>query len=159
MLTSLCWLCVSHTVVDQERVSITERQAAGAATIDLQPEELASAAADAMDGKQARDIVILDMGDLLGIVDTFVIASGTSKRQVRTLVEEVDVELERYGRSPLRLEGMDTAEWVLLDYGDLAVHIFQPEARDLYSLERLWGDAPRVPWTPTLDEGGSAPAC
>lgn len=138
-------------------MSITNRQAAGAATIDLPPEELASVAADAMDSKQARDIVILDVGDLLGIVDVFVIASGTSKRQVRTLMEEVDVELERYGRSPLRLEGKDTAEWVLLDYGDLAVHIFQPEARDLYSLERLWGDAPRVAWTPTLDVDGPAP--
>ena len=135
-------------------MNITDRQPASTATIDLQPEELASYAADAMDGKQGRDIVILDMGDLLGIVDTFVIASGASKRQVRTLAEEVDGELERYGRSPLRLEGMDTAEWVLLDYGDLAVHIFQPEARDLYSLERLWGDAPRVPWAPTLGVDG-----
>ncbi len=137
-------------------MSITDRQPADTATIDLHPEKLASVAADAMDGKQGRDIVILDMGDLLGIVDTFVIASGTSKRQVRTLAEEVDGELERYGRTPLRLEGMDTAEWVLLDYGDLAVHIFQPAARDLYSLERLWGDAPRVPWAPTLDVDGSA---
>ncbi|MDE0290587.1 MAG: ribosome silencing factor [bacterium] len=122
--------------------------------IDLPPEELASVAADAMDGKQGRDIVILDMGDLLGIVDTFVIASGASKRQVRTLAEEVDGELERYGRTPLRLEGMDTAEWVLLDYGDLTVHIFQPAARDLYSLERLWGDAPRVSWAPPRGADG-----
>ena len=134
-------------------MSITDRQAAGAATIDLPAEELASVAADAMDSKQGHDIVILDMGDLLGIVDTFVIASGTSKRQVRTIAEEVDVQLERYGRRPLRREGMDTAEWVLLDYGDLAVHVFQPDARDLYSLERLWGDAPRVPWAPTPGAG------
>ena len=86
------------------------------------------------------------MGDLLGIVDIFVIASGASKRQVRTLVEEVDAQLERYGRSPLRIEGRGTGDWVLVDYGDLAVHIFQPEARDFYSLERLWGDAPRIQW-------------
>lgn len=131
-------------------MTITDRQTASATAIDLPAEELASAAADAMDSKQGHDIVILDMGDLLGIVDTFVIASGTSKRQVRTLANEVDVQLKRYGRRPLRLEGMDTAEWVLLDYGDLAVHIFQPEARDLYSLERLWGDAPRVPWAPNV---------
>lgn len=129
-------------------MTITDRQTASATAIDLPAEELASVAADAMDSKQGHDIVVLDMGDLLGIVDTFVIASGTSKRQVRTLADEVDVQLKRHGRRPLRLEGMDTAEWVLLDYGDLAVHIFQPEARDLYSLERLWGDAPRVPWTP-----------
>ena len=151
-------LAASADGVDQERVSITDRQVAGAATIDLPPEELASVAADAMDDKQGHDIVILDMGNLLGIVDTFVIASGTSKRQVRTLAEEVDTQLEQLGRAPLRVEGMDTAEWVLLDYGDLAVHIFQPDARDLYSLERLWGDAPRVPWAPTLGAANSASA-
>lgn len=151
-------LAASASGVDQERVSITDRQVAGAATIDLPPEELASVAADAMDDKQGRDIVILDMGNLLGIVDTFVIASGTSKRQVRTLAEAVDMQLEQLGRVPLRVEGMDTAEWVLLDYGDLAVHIFQPEARDLYSLERLWGDAPRVRWAPTLGAANPAPA-
>lgn len=110
-------------------------------------------AADALDAKQGRDILILDMGRLLEILDLFVIASGTSKRQVRTLAEEVDLRLEERGRVPLRVEGMDTAEWLLLDYGDLAVHIFQPEAREFYALERLWGDAPRVPWAPLVAEG------
>ena len=104
------------------------------------------AAADVLDGKQGRDIAILDMSELLGIVDVFVIATGTSKRLVRTLVEAVDMSLERYGRSPLRVEGMDTGDWSLVDYGDLVVHVFQPEARDFYSLERLWGDAPRIRW-------------
>ena len=107
---------------------------------------MAEIAADALDTKQGRDIVILDMGRLLGILDLFVIASGTSKRQVRSLAEEVDGRLEEQGRTPLRVEGMDTAEWVLFDYGDLAVHIFQPEAREFYALERLWGDAPRLSW-------------
>ena len=111
-----------------------------------------------MDSKQGRDILILEMGDLLGIVDIFVIASGASKRQVRTLAEEVDSRLVGYGRSPLRREGLDTGEWVLLDYGDLVVHIFQPEARDLYSLERLWGDAPRVPWAPAVGGDGPPPS-
>ena len=113
---------------------------------------MAAAAADAIDSKQGREIVILDMGDLLGIVDLFVIASGTSKRQVRTLVEEVGKQLEDHGRSPLRVEGRATGDWVLVDYGDLVVHIFQPEARDFYSLERLWGDAPRVQWPVTSDQ-------
>lgn len=111
-------------------------------------------AAGALDAKQGRDIVILDVGRLLGIVDLFVIASGSSKRQVRTLAEEVDLRLEEHGRVPLRVEGMDTAEWVLLDYGELAVHIFQPEAREFYTLERLWGDARRLSWTPPLSEDG-----
>ena len=145
--------CISPIGVNREQVSITHDQAAG---FDLPSGELATVAADAIDRKQGHDIVILDVGDLLGIVDMFVIASGTSKRQVRTLAEEVDVTLERHSRSPLRREGMDTAEWVLLDYGDLAVHIFQPEARDFYSLERLWGDAPRMAWVPPVADSWAA---
>ena len=134
-------------------MSITDRQAARAVGVDLPTAQLAATAAGAIDSKQGREVVILDVADLLGIVDVFVIATGTSKRQVRTLVEEVDRQLEGYGRSPFRTEGMDTAEWVLLDYGDLAVHFFQPEARDFYSLERLWGDAPRIAWAPALPTG------
>ena len=132
-------------------MNITYRQTSGSSVIHLSTEELAAVAAEAIDSKQGRDIAILRMGDLLGIVDLFVIASGTSKRQVRTLAQEVDDRLGQRGRPPLRREGLDTAEWVLLDYGDLVVHIFQPDARDLYALERLWGDAPRVPWTPPAD--------
>ena len=110
--------------------------------------ELAAIAADAIDAKQGSGIVILDMGDLLGIVDVFVIGTGTSKRQVRTMLEEVDLRLGRSGRKPLRTEGLDTGEWVLADYGDLVVHIFQTEARAFYALDRLWGDAPRLLWEP-----------
>ena len=105
-------------------------------------------AAHAIDAKQGTGVVILDMGDLLGIVDIFVIGSGTSKRQVRTMIEEVKLRLGRYGRKPLRTEGLDTGEWVLADYGDLVIHIFQTGARDFYALERLWGDAPRLDWAP-----------
>ena len=110
--------------------------------------ELAAIAAHAIDAKHGSDVLILDMGDLLGIVDIFVIGSGTSKRQVRTMIEEVDLRLGRCGRNPLRTEGLDTGEWVLADYGDLVVHIFQTEARDFYALDRLWGDAPRLFWEP-----------
>ncbi len=140
-------------------MSTADTQTAQPAGADLSPVELAVAAARAIHSKQGRDIVILDMGDLLGIVDLFVIASGGSKRQVRTLVEEAARRLKGCGRSPLRREGMDTGDWVLLDYGDLAVHIFQSEAREFYSLERLWGDAPRLPWTPIAGQGnGDRPA-
>ncbi len=104
-------------------------------------------AADAVDAKRGTEVVILEVGELLGIADLFVIATGNTKRQVRTLAEAVKEAIKSHGRSPLRVEGMDVAEWVLVDYGDLVVHIFQPKVRDLYSLERLWGDAPRVPWT------------
>lgn len=138
-------------------MSTADTQTAQPAGADLSPVELAVAAARAVHSKQGRDIVILDMGELLGIVDLFVIASGGSKRQVRTLVEEAARRLKGCGRSPLRREGMDAGDWVLLDYGDLAVHIFQSEAREFYSLERLWGDAPRLPWTPIAGQGNGGP--
>lgn len=139
-------------------MSITDPQAERWTGADISPVELAAAAARALDSKQGRGIVILDVGELLGIVDLFVIASGGSKRQVRTLAEEVEIQLKRRGRPPLRREGLDAGDWVLLDYGDAAVHIFGPEAREFYSLERLWGDAPRLPWTPGPSEGADEQA-
>ncbi len=130
---------------DPERPAIADPQATG---IEIPTTELAVIAAHAIDAKQGTDIVVLDMGDLLGIVDLFVIGSGTSKRQVRTMIDEVDLRLGQSGRKPLRTEGLDTGEWVLADYGDLVVHIFQTGARDFYALDRLWGDAPRLDWAP-----------
>lgn len=101
-------------------------------------------AAAAIDDKQGVGLAVLDVGDLIGITDVFLIASGTSKRQVRTLVEEVETRLAAADRKPLHREGIEDAQWVLLDYGDVVVHIFQDEVRRFYELERLWADAPRV---------------
>ncbi|MDP8958970.1 MAG: ribosome silencing factor [Actinomycetota bacterium] len=84
------------------------------------------------------------MSELLGITDVFVIASGSSQRQVRTLAEEVEARLTAAGREPLHREGTDHARWVLLDYGDVVVHLFDEETRAFYQLERLWGDAPKL---------------
>ena len=111
---------------------------------------MALVAAEAIDDKRGFEVVILDVGELLRIADVFVIATATSKRQVNALAEEVMDQLRQYGRRPLRIEGKDTGEWVLVDYGDLVVHLFQPDARAFYSLERLWGDAPRIAWEPTV---------
>ena len=138
------------SVADSGRPAIEDQQATA---IELTAADLAAIAAHAIDAKQGSDVVILDMGDLLGIVDIFVIGSGTSKRQVRTLIEEVDLQLGRCGRKPLRTEGLDTGEWVLADYGDLVVHVFQTGARDFYALDRLWGDAPRLDWAPESPDG------
>ncbi len=82
----------------------------------------------------------------------FVIASGTSNRHVQSLADEVGFRLQGEGRRPLRIEGRKEAEWVLLDFGDLVVHLFQPATREYFSLERLWGDAPRVEWEPAPTE-------
>jgi ribosome-associated protein len=103
----------------------------------------AAAAAD----KKGEDIVVLDVGDILGIADAFVITSASNTRQVRTIVEEVEKQLREKGEAkPRAVEGLDDASWVLLDYGDVVVHVFLTETRTFYGLERLWADAARVPW-------------
>jgi len=104
-------------------------------------------AARAADAKKAHDIVILDVGEILGIVESFVIASAPNSRLVRAIVDEVERELfERTGDKPRAVEGLRDASWVLLDYGDLVVHVFLAETREFYDLERLWSDVARVPW-------------
>ncbi|HLU52991.1 MAG TPA: ribosome silencing factor [Acidimicrobiia bacterium] len=104
-------------------------------------------AADAIYDKKGLDVQLLDVGDLLAITDIFVIGTGTSNIHVRSLAEGVEEALaEKAGRKPLRREGVEQAEWILLDYGDVVIHLFQPEQREYYGLERLWLDAPRVTW-------------
>ncbi len=119
--------------------------------------ELAGTAARAASAKQAVDPLVLQVGSILAITDAFVIASGTNVRQVRTIAEEVEEQVaEASGRKPLRTEGLDTAGWVLIDYGDFVVHVFLDEVRRYYDLERLWADAPRVTWDPAAGDEESA---
>jgi ribosome-associated protein len=108
--------------------------------------EVAVAAARAAATKQASGVVILDVRELIVITDHFVIASGSTERQVKTIVEEVQKALRTRGVRPVRTEGEVEARWVLLDYVDVVVHVFAEEERDYYDLERLWRDAPRVAW-------------
>ena len=90
---------------------------------------------------------MLDVGDIISITDVFVIAGAPNVRQVRTIVEEVERALKDQCDTPPRsVEGLDDAHWVLMDYGDLVVHVFLDETRDYYQLERLWADAPRLDW-------------
>jgi ribosome-associated protein len=115
--------------------------------------EAALAAAAAIDDKKGLDIVLLDVSELLVVTDVFVIASGTSSRHARTLSDETEAQLaERLGRKPLRREGREHSTWILLDYGDMVVHIFDQETRDYYRLERLWADAPVIEFEPTPSE-------
>lgn len=108
---------------------------------------LALAAAEAASDKKASDVRILDLGDLLGITDYFVLVSATNERQLASLTEEVERQLkERLGRAPRRREGQRDTGWMLLDYGDIVVHAFTEEQRRFYDLERLWSDAPVVPF-------------
>ena len=109
----------------------------------------AVAAAQAAAAKQAEDIAILDVRELIVITDYFVIASGSTERQVKTIVDEVERVLrEVHEVKPVRREGESDARWVLLDYVDFVVHVFADEEREYYDLERLWADAPRVDWEP-----------
>ncbi|MCB2224169.1 MAG: ribosome silencing factor [Actinobacteria bacterium] len=114
--------------------------------ISLHPDTIAtaSAAAAAIDDKKGLDVVLLDVSGLLVITDVFVIASGTSRRHVTTLAEETEAALKKSGVRPIRREGLTDGTWVLLDYGDVVVHVFDADTRAYYDLERLWGDAPRL---------------
>jgi ribosome-associated protein len=108
--------------------------------------EVAVAAARAAATKQGADIAILDVHELIVITDFFVIASGSSDRQVKTIVDEVEKAVRERGVRPVRREGETENRWVLLDYVDVVVHVFAEEEREYYDLERLWRDAPEVDW-------------
>jgi len=104
-------------------------------------------AARAAAEKLGIDTVVLEVGSVLSIVDYFVVTSGANPRQVRTIAEEVEERLKAAGgEGPLRVEGLAAATWVLLDFGDVVVHVFQEETRAFYELERLWGDVERLDW-------------
>lgn len=116
-------------------------------------------AAAAASAKKGEDIVALDVGDIISITDAFVIASGTNPRQVRTIVDEVERAMKEHASAPPNsVEGLDDATWVLLDYGDVVVHIFLDETRSYYELERLWTDAPRIDWERLVPASQSASA-
>ena len=108
---------------------------------------LARTAARAAWSKGGEDTLVLEIGPVLAICDAFVLTSGRNSRQVKTIAEEVEARVKAEGGGPpLRVEGMASAEWVLLDFGDFAVHVFLDETRRYYELERLWSDVPRIEW-------------
>lgn len=104
-------------------------------------------AARAAEAKGGEDTLILDVGSLLSVTDAFLITSGSNTRQVRTIVEEIEEQVKGVGGpGPLRIEGLDDATWVLMDYGDFIVHVFGTETRAFYDLDGLWADAGRWEW-------------
>ncbi len=115
--------------------------------------DIALAAARSADEKQGRNIVILDVGDVLAITDFFVVIDAPNRRLVRTLVDEIEQSVrELSGRSPVRLEGLKEQQWVLVDYGDVIVHVFLDEVRRFYEIERLYRDVGKVDWTDELEQ-------
>lgn len=105
----------------------------------MDTKELALKIVKALDEKKAEDIKLIRISELTVLADYFIIANGTSNTHVRALAEEVEYASEQYGVSPKNIEGKSTG-WILLDYGDIVVHVFTPHDRDYYSLERLWKD-------------------
>lgn len=108
--------------------------------------DFACLAARAASGKQGEEVLVLDVRELITITDYFVIASGASDRQVKTIADEVVKTLRGEGTKPVRIEGEAASRWILLDFVDFVVHVFHQDERDHYRLERLWVDAPRVEW-------------
>jgi ribosome-associated protein len=107
--------------------------------------ELLQVAALAADSKQAVDLVALDVSGPLPLTDIFLLATGRNERNVVSIASEIEDTLIEFGAKPLRREGRSEGRWVLLDFGDLVVHVFHEEDRMYYSLERLWKDCPVIP--------------
>jgi len=104
-----------------------------------------------LDEKKGEEIKILHIGDLTTIGDYFVVATGNSTTQVRALADAVDEKLSAEGLEPRRVEGYQSCQWILMDYGDVIAHVFLRETREFYALERLWSDAPLVEWEKKTD--------
>jgi ribosome-associated protein len=101
-------------------------------------------AVTAADDRKAIDLKVMHLGKISDFTDYFLICSGTSDRQVQAIADSIEERLRSEGTRPLHIEGYNRGQWVLLDYGDLVVHVFQEDPRRFYALERLWGDAPEV---------------
>ena len=108
--------------------------------------EAALVAAQAAADKLATDVVLIDVSDRLAITDVFVLATGSNERQVESIVDEIEEKLRAHGSKPIRREGQRDGRWVLLDYGDIVVHVQHSEERVFYALERLWKDCPTIPF-------------
>lgn len=111
----------------------------------LGPRACAIIAAQAADSKKATDIMVQEVGDLIGVTEYFVIVTASNNRQVEAVVDEIEEQVrEKGGAKPLHIEGTSDGTWSLLDYGSFIVHVFQPETREYYRLEALWNDAPLI---------------
>jgi len=118
--------------------------------------ELVQLAAQAADAKQAEDLVALDVTAPLQLTDVFLLATGRNERNVLAIADEIEDRLLADGAKPLRREGRAEGRWVLIDFGDIVVHVFHEEDRQYYSLERLWSDCPTIPLELPVDQSAAA---
>ena len=116
--------------------------------IDRDARALAVAVARAADDAHATDVLIFHVGDVLGVTEYFVVAGASNRRLVNAVVEDVEAAMKQeLDRAPLRVEGVREQQWVLIDYGDVVVHVFLEEVREFYEIERLYTDVPKVDWS------------
>ena len=143
---------VADRSIEQERMIVDSSSAGSRAASASQSDralERALVAARTADDNRGRDIAILDLRELTTFFDYFVIVTGTSRRQLHAISEEIDDALEKgMGDRRMGIEGYDESRWILLDYGDVVIHMFEPETRAYYALEQLWAQAKRVPFEP-----------
>ena len=111
---------------------------------DIKENEKLKVIVKALDSKKADDIQVISIGDLTIVADYFVIANGTSNTHTKSLAEEVEFKMSQQGIEPLRTEGYQGSTWIVLDYGEVVVHVFYKETRDHYNLERLWSDGKNI---------------
>ncbi len=122
----------------------------------MEPKERANLAVLAAEDKKARDIEVLDVKNLTVIADYFVICSGGSTLQVRAIADNIVEKMAEAGQEPLHTEGYSVGRWILLDYGDVIIHVFVDEDREYYDIERLWRDATQTA-TPASGQSGPVP--
>ena len=122
------------------------RLPAPVATLQADALERACLCARVAADNKARDVVVLDMRGVTPIYDFLVLTTGASRRQMHAIAEEVDAALRAEGDTRLGIEGYEASRWIVQDYGDVVVHVFDAEAREYYALEDLWADAKRVDW-------------
>jgi ribosome-associated protein len=123
---------------------VLDTQGAFVEEVLLEPAQLAKAAVDAASDKKAADIILLDIRDVTTIADYFVICSGNNSRQLQAIADNIDEVLGKQGANVIHREGVAESGWLLLDFGDIIVHIFGAKEREYYRLERLWNEAKTV---------------
>lgn len=112
--------------------------------ISQQMKEMARIAVDALEDKKGSEITILDISEVSVIADCFIIAGGSNKSQLQAMCDEVEEKLTKAGLNKLQIEGYNTANWILLDFGDIIIHLFDKENRLFYDLERIWRDGKKI---------------
>lgn len=122
----------------------SDKLSGGIKTLDSR--EIAILCARIADDKKAEDILIFDVKNLTFIADFFVICSGLNNRQLQSIAGEIELKLHSYGIHWVGIQGYSDARWILMDYGDVIVHLFDRDMRHFYDLELLWGDAQKLPW-------------